>query len=256
LKGFDPILFHDPKGQPQGLDVDLANAMGRKLGVRFSFNEVGHFTHSISDVMQKRVDIGMSVLRDDAKGRERVDYIDYLDPGIALLLPKDNPAGIRSLEDLCGRAIVRPLETPAGPVFDQSQRCTANGKPAITLMTCPKIGGFQPDAGKPVNSRACPSGGDPLQLLIERRVAAAVLDLPVAKRLADTSPAGQQLQIVEPPVKTAPYGIAVAKQDAATRKALRSALLAVIAEGTYDQILAKWGLQDFALTTADVNSGP
>jgi ABC-type amino acid transport substrate-binding protein len=256
LKGFDPILFADPKGQPQGLDVDLANAMGSKLGVRFSFQEVGHFTHSISDVTQQRVDIGMSVLRDDANGREQVDYIDYLDPGIALLVPKDNPDGIRSLEDLCGRAVVRPLETPAGPLFDQSQRCAANGKPAITLMTCPKISGFRPDAGKPVDSRTCPSGGDPLQLLVDRRVDAAVLDLPVARRLADTSPVGQQLEIVEPPVKTAPYGIVVAKQDAATRDALRSALRAVIADGTYDRILKKWGLQDFALRTASVNGGP
>jgi ABC-type amino acid transport substrate-binding protein len=257
LEGFDPILFVDPKtGQPRGLDVDLANAMARKLGVRLRFKEVGHFTHSISDVTQKRVDIGMSVLRDDARGREQVDYIDYLDPGIALLTLTDNPDGIQSLGDLCGRVVVRPLETPAGPLIDQSQRCRASGKPEITLMTCPRISGFQPDAGTPVHSRACPFGGDPLQLVIERRVDAAVLDLPVAKRLANTAPVGQQLAIVEPRVKTAPYGIAVAKQDVGTRRALQSALRAVIADGTYDQILATWGLQDFALRTAGVNSGP
>jgi polar amino acid transport system substrate-binding protein len=113
--------------------------MAGKLGVPFSFNKVGHFTHSISDVTQQRVDIGMSVLRDDASGRKQVDYIDYLDPRVALLIPKDNPDGIRSLEDLCGRAVVRPMETPAGPLYDQSQRCVASGKPAITLMTCPKF---------------------------------------------------------------------------------------------------------------------
>lgn len=239
--------------------MDLANAMAGKLGVPFSFNKVGHFTHSISDVTQQRVDIGMSVLRDDASGRKQVDYIDYLDPRVALLIPKDNPDGIRSLEDLCGRAVVRPMETPAGPLYDQSQRCVASGKPAITLMTCPKIGALQPDAGKPVDHRACPPAADPLQLVIQRQVGqvdATLLDLPVARRLADTSPVGQQFEIVEPPVKTAPYGIVVAKQDVGTRNALRSALLAVIADGTYDQILAKWGLQDFALTTADVNSGP
>jgi ABC-type amino acid transport substrate-binding protein len=257
LEGFDPILFGDPTtGQPRGLDVDLANAMGRKLGVQFSFRELGHFTHSISDVTRQRVDIGMSVLRDDPHDRGDVDYIDYLDPGIAMLILKDNPEGIGSLEDLCGRTVVRPLETPDGPVVDQSQRCSANGKPAITLMTCPKISGFEPDAGKPVSPRACPSGGDPLRLVIERRVDAAVLDLPVARRLVKASPIGQQLEAVELPVKTAPYGIAVAKQDVGTRNALQSALLAVIADGTYDRILARWGLQDFALRTAGVNSEP
>jgi ABC-type amino acid transport substrate-binding protein len=257
LEGFDPILFGDPKtGLPRGLDVDLAKAMESKLGAQFLFSKVDHFTHSISDVTQQRVDIGMSVLRDDPSGREDVDYIDYLDPGIAMLIPKDNPEGIRSLGDLCGRTVVRPLETPDGPVVDQSQRCRANGRPAITLMTCPKTAGFEPDADKPVSPQACPAGGDPLRLVTERRVDAAVLDLPVAKRLAKTSPIGQQLNTVELPGKTAPYGIVVAKRDVDIRNALQSALLAVIADGTYDQILARWGLQDFALRTAAVNGGP
>jgi ABC-type amino acid transport substrate-binding protein len=107
-----------------------------------------------------------------------------------------------------------------------------------------------------LNRERAPPAGDPLQLVIERRVDAAVLDFPVARRLAKTSPIGQQLQIVEPPVKTAPYGIVVARQDVGIRNALQSALLAVIADGTYDQILARWGLQDFALRTAAVNGGP
>jgi ABC-type amino acid transport substrate-binding protein len=258
LKGFDPILFADPKnGQPQGLDVDLANALGSKLHVKFSFKDVGPFTHSVSDVMQKRVDVGMSVLRDDAKARKRVDYVDYLEPGLALLIRKDNPDGIRSLQDLCGKTVVRPFEMPAGSVIDQSQQCESNSQPAIALMTCPKISGFQPDANNPVPLRACPAGVDPLQLVIERRVNAAVLDLPVARRLMETSSIRQQLMISKAPVKAAaPYGIAIHKGDSKTSTALKSALQAIIADGTYDQILEKWGLQDFALRTAGVNSGP
>jgi ABC-type amino acid transport substrate-binding protein len=258
LKGFEPILFDDPKsGQLQGLDVDLANALGRKLHVKFSFTPVEHFTHSVLDVMEKRVNIGMSVLRDDENGRAKVDYLDYLDPGSALLIPRDNPDGIRSLEDLCGKTVVRPLEMPVGSIIDQSQQCETNSKPAIALMTCPKIGGFQPDADKPVRLRECPAGSDPLQLVIEQQASAAVLDLPVARRLMETSSAKQQLMIAKPQVKAAaPYGIAIPKHDSKTRTSLQSALQAIIADGTYDQILAKWSLQAFALRTAAVNSGP
>jgi ABC-type amino acid transport substrate-binding protein len=257
LEGFDPILSGDPvTGQPKGLDVDLLNAMGGKLGVQFSYTDLGHFTHSLDDVKHRRVNISISVLRDDAKGREQVDYIDYLDPGIALVIPKDNPYEIRSLKDLCGKRVVRPLETPSDLVEDQSQQCIATGKPAIRLMTCPKQRSFNPDAGKPVHPQECPLGGDPLRLVIDQQVHAAVLDPPVAKRLMKTSTIRQQLAIINMSVKAAPYGIAVAKHDNSIRTALQSALAAIIADGTYDKILTNQGLQGFALKTAGVNGGP
>src|SRR4029450_11930459 len=41
LKGFDPILFLDSKNRWRGLDVDLANALGKKLDVEFVFKDVG-----------------------------------------------------------------------------------------------------------------------------------------------------------------------------------------------------------------------
>jgi polar amino acid transport system substrate-binding protein len=87
-------------------------------------------------------------------------------------------------------------------------------------------------------------------------VDAAVLDLPVAERLVKTSRVGGQLTIAGARVESAPYGIAVRKGDSAVRDAVRSALAAVIADGTYDRILATWKLQRRALRTAAVNGGP
>jgi polar amino acid transport system substrate-binding protein len=53
-----------------------------------------------------------------------------------------------------------------------------------------------------------------------------------------------------------PYGIAIRKGDSELRDALQSALRAIIADGTYDRILAKWNLKSLALRTAAVNNGP
>jgi polar amino acid transport system substrate-binding protein len=52
------------------------------------------------------------------------------------------------------------------------------------------------------------------------------------------------------------YGIAVDKDDRQVRDALQSALRAVMADGTYKRILAKWNLQSLALRTATVNGRP
>jgi polar amino acid transport system substrate-binding protein len=52
------------------------------------------------------------------------------------------------------------------------------------------------------------------------------------------------------------YGIAVDADDRQVRDALQSALRAVMADGTYKRILAKWNLQSLALRTATVNGRP
>jgi polar amino acid transport system substrate-binding protein len=44
-------------------------------------------------------------------------------------------------------------------------------------------------------------------------------------------------------------------EDTRLRDALRDALRAVIDDGTYDQILARWNLTDGALKTAAINGG-
>jgi ABC-type amino acid transport substrate-binding protein len=255
LKGFEPILFADESGQLQGLDVDLANELAARLNVKASFNRHPHFTHSLSDVAKQRVTISLSVLRDRAEGREDVDFIDYLDPDSALLVPTRNRDAIRSLDDLCGGTVVRPIEMTAGSLVEQSRRCEDRGRPGITLMSCPQLT-TPPDADEAVPIRECPAGGDPLRLVLDGQVDAAVLDLPVAERLVKTSSVGGQLTIARARVESAPYGIAVRKGDSAVRDAVRSALRAVIADGTYDRILAKWKLQRRALKTATVNGGP
>jgi ABC-type amino acid transport substrate-binding protein len=255
LEGFDPILFADPEDGWRGLDVDLANALGNKLDVEFVFTDVGRL-RTLGAVKNQRVDIGMSVLQDRVESRTAVDFIDYLDPGAALLIPRDNPDGIRSLDALCGRTVVRPIEMAADSVIAQSHRCQTDGKAPITLVSCPKVSGPPPDGEQRVPLRDCPARGDPLRLVIDGWADAAVLDAPVAERLMKASKIRQQLTIANPQLETGPYGIAVRKGNGKVRDALQSALQAIIADGTYDKILAKWDLQDFALTTASVNNKP
>jgi ABC-type amino acid transport substrate-binding protein len=254
LQGLVPILFPDPDTRKlKGLDYDLANALGKKLGVKISFEDAGHHTHMFSVVANRHVDISMSVLR----GPNRlVDFVVYLNTGSALLIPKGNPHGIRSLDDLCGKTVVRPIEMPHGSVIDQSHQCVATGKVGITFMSCPKLNNLRPNSDDNVPLQDCPRYTDPLQLVIDRRVDAAVLDLPVAERLMDTPSISRQLMIAPLPVESPPYAIAIRKGDIVVREALRSALRAIIADGTYNKILAKWGLQDFALKAADVNGMP
>ncbi len=59
---------------------------------------------------------------------------------------------------------------------------------------------------------------------------------------------GQQFGVI-------PYGIAVSKKNPQLRDRVQTALKAVIANGTYDRLLRKWGLQQGAMRSAPVNAG-
>jgi polar amino acid transport system substrate-binding protein len=253
-----PIVFVDPRsGRFRGLDHDLAQAMGQRLGVEFQFRKVD-FTHSFRDMRAGRSDIAMSVFRDVNRAPD-LDYVDYLDPGTAFLVRKGNPLRIRSRDDLCGRTVARPLTTPAEALLRQSQRCVARGRAKITLMTCPTI----PDPRSPVRGqviqRRCPAAPEPLrrvqELVRDRGADAAMLDLPLAQHAMTAPGAGRHLEIAPPQIDAGPYGIVLRKADRQLRDAVRSALQAIVADGTYARILAKWGLAGRALPPTAAGGG-
>ena len=53
----------------------------------------------------------------------------------------------------------------------------------------------------------------------------------------------------------ASYGVAVPSSNPSLRDALQGALKAVIADGTYDKVLAGWNVSAGALTTAAIDGG-
>src|SRR6266508_3378311 len=257
LQDLDPLLFTDPTGQLQGLVVDFAKALGDKLGVELEFQRLEHFTPSFRDVFQGRLDLGMSVLRDLGRHQKEVDFVDYLDNGTVLVVPKGNPAAIRSPDDLCGKTIVRPMETAAGSILADSDRCRARDQRRIVLMTCPTVPGTQNPELDSVELADCPRNADPLRLLLGRQAHAAMVDAPLFEQAMKRTPAiRKQLEVAPVKMNGGRYGIAVDKDDRQVRDALQSALRAAMADGTYKRILAKWNLQSLALRTATVNVRP
>jgi ABC-type amino acid transport substrate-binding protein len=257
LRGLDPLVFTDPEAQElRGLNVDLAKALAGRLDATVEFQPLPHFTHSFSEVFKGRLDLGMSVLRDLGRSQQEVDFVDYLDNATVLLVPEGNPAGIRSPDDLCGRTIVRPMETAAGSILADSDRCRERNQPPIVLLTCPLAPGTQSPELDSVKLVACPRNADPLQLLLDGQAHAAMVDKPMVDRAAKRAPALRRLEVAPVKMNGGRYGIAVDRDDRQVRDALQSALRAMMADGTYRKILARWNLQSLALRTATVNGRP
>jgi polar amino acid transport system substrate-binding protein len=243
---YAPMEFMEG-GKIVGVDPDLAQALSEKLGVEFKFTS-GSFDGLITSLNSGRYDIAMSSITDnkarqeglDDKGKKLgkgVDFVDYFVAGTAVYVKKGNPKGVESLEDLCGKtAAVQRGTTYEDALKTQSKKCKDDGEKAI------KIESFENDTEAQTRVK---SGG----------AAAGVNDYPVALDLVRKADNGKAFEIVGEQYDAGPFGIAVAKDNTELRDALKEAVDAIIADGTYKKVLEKWGAESGAIDAAAINSG-
>ncbi|MCB5165073.1 ABC transporter substrate-binding protein [Streptomyces bambusae] len=234
-------------GKIVGLDPDVAAALGKQLGVEFKF-ESGTFDTLIGSMQTGRTDAVMSSLSDtkarqeglDDKGKKTgagVDFVDYFTASTGILVKKGNPQGIKTLDDLCGKKVaVQRGTTYEQSAKDQAAKCKKDGKGALSIESYPT------DAEAQTRVKA---GG----------AAADLNDSPVAAYIAQTANGGNDFEAIANPTDAGPLGIAVDKKNTQLRDALKEALAAIIADGTYKAALDKWNAGTGAVTSAQINAG-
>ncbi|MGX1913812.1 ABC transporter substrate-binding protein [Streptomyces phaeochromogenes] len=243
---YAPVEFKDDSGKTVGIDPDLADAMGKQLGVKFEF-ENGTFDTLLTGLRSKRYDIAMSAMTDtkdrqegiDAdtgkKVGEGVDFLDYFTAGVSIYTKQGDDQGIKTWDDLCGKKIVVQRNTVSNDLAkDQAKKCPADKKLSIEAF----------DNDQQAQTRLRAGGAD-----------AGSSDFPVAAYAAKTSGGGKDFVVVGEQVEAAPYGIAIAKSNTELRDALKAALDAIIKNGEYDKIIAKWGVEAGAVKEATLNGG-
>ncbi|MBV7697237.1 ABC transporter substrate-binding protein [Streptomyces sp. TRM70350] len=243
---YAPVEFKDSSGKTVGIDPDIAAAMGKELGVTFEF-ENGTFDTLITGLRSKRYDIAMSAMTDTKdrqegidpdtgkKVGEGVDFVDYFMAGVSIYTKKGDDQGIKTWSDLCGKKIVLQRGTVSEDLAKaEAKKCPKNKKLTIEAF----------DNDQQAQTRLRAGGAD-----------AGSSDFPVAAYAVKTSGGGNDFQLVGEQVEAAPYGIAVAKNNTQLRDALKAALDAIIANGEYDKIIKKWGVEDGAVDKAVINGG-
>jgi len=243
---YAPVEFKDASGKTVGIDPDIADAMGKQLGVDFQF-ENGTFDTLITGLRSGRYDIAMSAMTDTKdrqegidsdtgkKVGEGVDFVDYFTAGVSIYTKKGDDQGIKAWSDLCGKKVVVQRGTVSEDLAKaEAKKCPKKKKLSIEAF----------DNDQQAQTRLRGGGAD-----------AGSSDFPVAAYAVKTSGGGKDFQLVGEQVEAAPYGIAVAKNDAQLRDALKAALDAIIANGEYGKILDKWGVAEGAVEEAVINGG-
>lgn len=209
---YPPMEFPNPENPSEliGFDIDLGKAIAEKLGVEYRV-EVAEWEGLLGGLEARRFDAVMSSMNITEERQKSADFVQYLEMGQMIVVPKGNPDGIQSLDDLKGKVIAVQIGTTNEQV--------ARGIEGATVKTFQNF----PDA---------------LQEVAAGRADATILDEPVARYYANIE--GDKYEYVGVPFETAPVGIAVPKGEDELVQAIQQALDELKQDGTYDRIYAKW----------------
>ncbi|MBU8856084.1 MULTISPECIES: ABC transporter substrate-binding protein [unclassified Micromonospora] len=229
---YAPAEFLDTDGKTViGFDVELFTAVAAKLGLEAEFVSAP-FGDIINGVNSGKYEAGVSsfTINDDRKAQ--ANMVSYFQVGTQWVTKRGNPAGV-ALDNACGKKIAVQKDTvQVEDIRKRSKACTDAGKPAITIDQFP---------GQDAATAAVVSGKDDAMLA----------DYPVGVYAVTQS--NDALELLDKQYEAAPYGYVLAKEQTQLAEAVRDATKAVIADGSYKQVLDKWKVGDGAITDPAIN---
>lgn len=232
---YPPMEYVDPDtGELTGFDIDLGEAIADKLGLEINWSK-STFPQLIPSLTTGRTDFILSGLSDRESRRETMDFVDYLRTGAQYLVAADGSA--QEITDICGKKVgsTRSTSYPAAIEAWSKENCEANGKPAVVFVP----------AENAVDAR---------DQLRQGRTDAIVQGTETLPYVIKTDPG--RYRILGEPFTLGYAGIAFRKEDTQFRDAVAAALDEVIADGTYAEILAKYGLDANGVDKAMLNASP
>lgn len=230
---YAPMEYYDTDGTTVlGFDKELTDALSEQLGVTFTWNNAT-FDGLITQLKSKKIDVAISGMSDTKERQAEVDFVDYYVAGAMILTKKGNPEGLATLQDLCGKTIaVQRGTTQEGYAQDASKKCD-----------------------QPIDILSFDRETEAMLQVKNGRAVAGLQDYPVATYNARTSGGGNDFEVVGDQIQAGPLGIAVAKDDTELTDALQEALQAIIDDGTYADLIAKYETPLGAVESATINAG-
>jgi polar amino acid transport system substrate-binding protein len=230
---YAPSEFLDTDGKTViGFDVDLFNAVAAKLGLTTQWTSA-KFDAIIPGVQSGKYEAGVSSFTINDERKQQVNMVSYFSAGTQWGTKKGNPTGIQP-DNACGKKVAVQTSTvqDTDDLPKRVNQCKTSGKPAITIDR------YQ---GQDQATASVVSGKDDAMLADSPVVAYAVKQT------------NGQLELLGNIYDSAPYGYVVKKDQTDFAQALSGAVAALISDGTYKQILSKWGVEAGAITNPAVN---
>jgi polar amino acid transport system substrate-binding protein len=232
---YPPMEYINPEtGVIDGFDIDLANAIAKKLNLETVFVPAA-FQQLQSSLQTGRADMIISGMSDNPKRQASMDFVDYLTSGPILFTVNGSAGKYKTATDLCGKSVAGSRSTSFGENVKEwsAANCEAKGKPAI------KFDGTE-------DSNAARLG------MKQGRYDAVVQGIETIAYQMKIEP-DTYTMVGDPLLSNDVFGMAFKKENTALRDAVAGAFDELIKDGTYAELLKKWGLVHNAVPKAVVN---
>ncbi|MBE7182784.1 MAG: ABC transporter substrate-binding protein [Methylobacterium mesophilicum] len=228
---YAPFNYTDENGKAVGLDIELAMAAAGLMGVKLDIVPIP-FASQIPALASGRVNIAWTTFTVTPERIQQVDFVTYLQAGTVATVKPENKDKFARKTDLCGQAVAVQTGSSADFVVDKlSGECKAANLPEIKKTIYPEQ-------------------KDSIGAVLAGRADVWMDDSTAAGYYEKTS--NGQLVVTGDGYYPAPLGIAVSKNDKPTADMLQSALSALIADGTYGKIIAKYNMGTSAVAQSVV----
>ena len=214
---FPPFDTTDENGELDGFDVDLMNAIAEDQGFEIEWTQLG-FDGLIPALESKQIDIIASGMWASPERAKIVDFsTTYYDSGLVLAVKVDNNT-ITGADSLTSdMKVAAQIGTSSADLVQQWEK-----------------------DGKIAEAKIYDKVNEAVMDLQNGTVDALLNDKPVTTEYMSKQP--DKIKIVGDILNEESYGFAVNKENKDLLDMINAGLQNVIDDGTYDQLLAKWGL--------------
>ncbi len=214
---FPPFDTVDDEGNIAGFDMDLISAIAEDQGFTVTFKDIG-FDSLIPALEAKEADIiaaGMNSL--DPERQEKVDFsTSYYDSGLVVM--------VKAGSDIEG------VDSFTSDMKIASQIGTTGADEALALQ----------EDGKIAEAVILDKFSDVVLQVKNGDVAAAIIDLPVAKNYVAKQPG--EVELVGETLNAEAYAFAVQKGNAELLEKINTGYQNMLDNGTVDELKAKWDM--------------
>jgi cystine transport system substrate-binding protein len=211
---YAPFTYHDASGKLVGFDVEIGEAIAKKIGVKLEFVE-GKWDGLIAGLDAKRYDAVINQVGITEARKKKYDFSEPYIASKAVLIVKQNNDAIKSFADLKGKKSAQSLTSNFGKIAE------ANGAELVGTD------GFDQSIQLVLTGRADATINDSLSFLdFKKHKPDAPVKVVATEANADFS------------------GIIIRKGEPELLEAINKALADIKADGTYDAISKKYFGED------------
>lgn len=211
---FPPYEMLDDSGNFIGIDVEIAGAIAKKLGLELQIDDMG-FTAALEAVQNGSADVVLAGVTVNESRKAVMDFSDSYANGVQVVIIKED-SDIKTLDDLNGKTV----------------GCQMGTTGYILASDTPENGGYGED-----KVTSFDNGITAVQALKNDQVDCVIIDKGPAEAYVKENPG---LKIMSTEWANESYAIGFAKGNTQLQTAVNNALKELTADGTIQSILDKY----------------